>query len=271
MKILVVTPTLDESPWLGDTVASVKALAVAHEHVLVAPAAAGLRLAARFPGATVVSEPGGGMYAAINAGLAAVREWDAFTYINDDDMLLPGFSAVAAALRPRRTEAVLAYGRVRLIGAKGNRLGSIPVSPRPALNRELYAQRLEPVYQHGTLVSRVAWTQHGGFDPAFRYCGDSEFLARLCVRGVPAVRVRGEVAAFRLRPGQLTKNRPAMLAERARVDEKLGLRTVGLTPRHAWARLVFRLANLPVYAERIGRHGFKSFDDLLIQAGGDDR
>jgi GT2 family glycosyltransferase len=267
MKTLIITPTLGDSPWLAETVASVAALSLAHEHVLVAPAAVVATLTARFPATTVVAEPGGGMYAAINAGLAAGRDWDAFTYINDDDLLLPGFAAVVAALAARPGQPLLAYGCVRLIDAAGRRLGAIPVSPSPGLNRDLYAQRLEPVYQHGTLVSRAAWDQQGGFDPAFRFCGDSEFLARLCVRGVPAVHVGGAVAAFRLHRGQLTKNRPAMIAERARVDEKLGLRVADLAGRHHWAKLVFRLANLPVYAGRVLRHGFVSFDELLERGG----
>lgn len=267
MKILVITPTLGESPWLAETVASVAALSLDGEHVLVAPAAAVPGLAARFPGVTVTAELGGGMYAAINAGVAAAREWDAFTYINDDDLLLPGFAAVVTAMAGRGTQPLLAYGGVRLIDAEGRRLGAIPVSPSPGLNRDLYAQRIEPVYQHGTLVSRAAWEQHGGFDPAYRFCGDSEFLARLCVRSVPAVRVGGEVAAFRLHGGQLTKDRPAMLAERARVDEQLGLLTPSLTVRHHWAKLLFRAANLSVYAGRIFRHGFVSFDQLLERGG----
>lgn len=263
MKILVITPTLGESPWLAETVASVAALPVACEHLLVAPADAIAALKQSFPQVQVIAEPGGGMYAAINAGLAAARDWEAFTYINDDDLLLPAFAAVAAVMARHGDRPLLAYGGVRLIDSAGHRQGAIPVSPWPRLNRELYAQRIEPVFQHGTLVNRAAWQQHGGFDPAFRYCGDSEFLARLCVRGVAAVRVGGEVAAFRLRRGQLTKNRPAMLEERRRVDHKLGLLAGRLTPRHYWARLVFRMANLPVYAGRIARHGFVSFDELL--------
>lgn len=267
MKILVVTPTLGDSPWLAETVASVAALSLAHQHVLVAPAAVVPALAARFSGVTVVPEPGGGMYAAINAGLAAASDWDAFTYINDDDLLLLGFAAVAATLAARPGQPLLAYGRVRLIDGEGRRLGAIPVSPSPGLNRDLYALRLEPVYQHGTLVSRAAWEKFGGFDPEYRFCGDSEFLARLCVRGVPAVRVGGEVAAFRLHRGQLTKNRPAMIAERAGVDEQLGLLAPNLSIRHHWARLVFRAANLSVYAGRVLRHGFVSFDELLERGG----
>ncbi len=264
MKILVVTPTLGESRWLADTVASVAALPLAYEHVLVAPEVAVPALTARFSGVTVVAETkGGGMYAAVNTGLEAARDWDAFTYINDDDLLLPHFVTVAAALERSAGRPLIVYGRVRLIDGAGRRLGAIPVSPMPRLNRDLYAQRIEPVFQHGTLVSRATWKQQGGFDPAFRFCGDSEYLARLCIHGVSALRVSGEVAAFRLRHGQLTKNRLVMVEERKRVDQKLNLPAESKKIRHHWARLIFRTANLPVYAERILRHGFVSFDELL--------
>jgi hypothetical protein len=215
----------------------------------------------------VIPEPGGGMYAAINAGLVGVDGWDAFTYINDDDLLLPGFAAAAAAVEQNVASPLFAYGRVRLIDQRGRPQGAIPVSPWPALNRALYAQRLEPVYQHGTLVTRAAWEKFGGFDPAFRFCGDSEYLARLCVNGVRAVYVPAAVAAFRLRPGQLTKNRPALVAERARVDEKHALLAPQPPLRRLQARLAFRAANLPVYLGRIFRHGFVSFDQLLTRVG----
>ncbi|MBS0664177.1 MAG: hypothetical protein JSR48_13005 [Verrucomicrobia bacterium] len=269
MKILVVTPTLGESPWLGETVASVAALPCACAHVLVVPGPAVPAVAAKFPGTTVVAEPGEGrgMYAAINAGLAAVADWEAFTYINDDDRLLPRFARAADVLARAGRKPQLAYGSVRLIDARGRRLGTIPTSPDPTLNRALYAERLEPVYQHGTLVNRAALALLGGFDESFRYCGDSEFLARACVSGITFLRIRGgPVAAFRLRSGQLTKNRAAMVAERAQVDEKLGLLAGQSAFRRRWARLRFRIANLPAYVERVVRFGPVSFDALLTQS-----
>lgn len=267
MKIIVVTPTLGESRWLDEAVASVAIHPEIHAHVLVAPRALSKELAARFPAARVIAEPdsASGMYAAINAGLAAATDWDAFTYLNDDDVLLPAFAANVRAMVAAHAGPLICYGSVRLIGADGRRLGAIPISPLPSLNRALYAERLEPVYQHGTLVSRDAWVRLGGFDETFRYCGDSEFFARACVTGVPFIRVRGgEVAAFRLRVGQLTKNRPAMVAERASVDEKFALRIGSGNWSGGWARAVFRLANAPVYAERFARHGLVSFDELLM-------
>lgn len=263
-RILVITPTLGTSPWLDATMASVAHFSTCARHALVAPVSQVETLARRFPAALVVAEPGGGMYAAINAGLAASADWDAFTYINDDDLLLPRFSRVLEGLRHNPTGAV--YGGVQLIGTHGQPLGSIPISPCPALNRRLYAQRVEPVYQHGTLFSRHLYERMGGFDESFRFCGDTEYMARACVAGLPfRCATWRNVAAFRLRPGQLTKNLPAMQAESDRAHAKLGLPAPHITLAHRWARLVFRTTNLPVYLERIARHGPISFGELLAR------
>lgn len=268
MRLLVVTPTLGESRWLAETVESVATLRLDVTHLLVAPKPRVRELAAKFSGCRVIAEADaeGGLYAAINAGLAATAEWDAFTYINDDDVLLPDFATVVAAVRAGGAQ--LAYGGVRLMAGDGRRLGAIPISPVPQMNRALYAQRIEPVYQHGTVIARTAVEAHGAFDPALRFCGDSELLARLCVRGVNAgCATRREVAAFRLRPGQLTKNRAALIGERKRVDEKLGLLVPPAGVSLRWARWRFRIANFGVYAERIRRHGFVTFDEMLARLG----
>lgn len=266
MKLLVATPTRGDSPWLAETVASVSRCAPGAAHVLIAPSARCTELAARFPGVRVVEETGGGMYAAINAGVAAVAEWDAFTYINDDDLLLPGFGRILGRSE-KITGAAMVYGGVRLIDENGGRLGGITVSRFPAHNRVLYALRLEPVYQHGTVVTRAAWERVGPFDATFRLCGDSEFLARLCVAGVRAEHVGCEAAAFRLRRGQLTKNRDAMEAERAKVDANLRLLCGVPVVRKVWVRVGFRVANTALYAERMWRHGFKRFDEVLVAGG----
>lgn len=269
MKLLVVTPTLGRSPWLAETVASVAASAGDCRHVLVAPAREVASLAARFPRVRVEAEPGGGMYAAINAGLAAVREWDACTYLNDDDLLLPAFASVRRAVSALDGRGPwLAYGGVRLIDAHGRRLGAIPISSTPASNRDLYAQRIEPVYQHGTVATRAVIDRLGGFDATLRFCGDSDFLARSSHAGIPFVcATRRETAAFRLRAGQLTKDRAAMIAERELVNARLGLLVSQPSLPQRLARWRFRLQNLGIYLERIRRHGFVSFDTMLTRLG----
>jgi len=78
-------------------------------HLLAAPAEKQPELQARFPHTRVVADAGraGGIYGALNAALAvAGNDWDWFTYINDDDTLLPGFS-----------EALCEHGQLRGTGA----------------------------------------------------------------------------------------------------------------------------------------------------------
>ncbi|WP_221032513.1 glycosyltransferase [Actomonas aquatica] len=262
--ILVVTPTLGDSPWLEETIDSVATQTMPCRHVLVCPPEKVSALRQRFPGTEVYPEPGGGMYAAINAGLAAAGEWGAFTYINDDDVLLPGFSKVAKAAQSG--EAAVFYGGVRLINTRGERTGAIPISPWSRLNRRLYAQRVEPVYQHGTVFTRAVYDRIGGFDTDLKFCGDSEILARACVSGVRFRRASfGVVAAFRLRAGQLTKNLPVMLAEHHKLYDKHRLPAAKLGLSHRLARAVFLVGNLGVYLERIRRHGFIGFGEVLAK------
>jgi hypothetical protein len=266
LRLVVVTPTLGNSRWLDETVESVSRHAPGAVHVLVAPLSACATLKREFPSLRVVPEPEGraGMYAAINAGLAAVPDWGAFTYINDDDLLLEGFQEVLG--RVRVGQAMVVYGGVRLIDTDGRRIGAIPTSPFPSLNRDLYALRTEPVFQHGTVATRAVVEQLGAFDTSLRFCGDSEFLSRACVAKIPFVcATKGVVAAFRLRAGQLTKNLPVMLEEHHRVYNKHRLPAERVTWRHRWARFVFRVVNLPVYAERIARHGFITFGEQLAK------
>jgi hypothetical protein len=259
--LLVVTPTRNESPWLEQTVESVARLPFRCLHVLVAPTGAVAELALRFPHTQTIPEPGGGMYAAINAGLVVNETWRAFTYINDDDLLLSSFARLVERVSVDQPQIV--YGGVKLIRTDGSRVGAVPISSAPSMNRLLYPQQLEPLFQHGTVVTRPVVEQLGGFDTSFRYCGDSEFFMRACVAGVPFIcATRREVAAFRLRAGQLSKNLAVMGAEKYRLREKFGL-PQRRTARHRWAWLVFRAANVSVYLELIARHGFIKFGEIL--------
>jgi hypothetical protein len=261
--LLVVTPTLGSSPWLEQTVESVARLPFRCVHLLVAPAHAVAGLALRFPHIQTIAEPGGGMYAAINAGLAANESWGAFTYLNDDDLLLPPFARLAARVSVDRPQVV--YGGVKLIRADGRRAGAIPISSAPSLNRLLYDQGIEPIFQHGAVVTRPVVAQLGGFDASFRFLGDLEFFERACFAGVPFIcATRRKVAAFRLRAGQLSKNLPAIRAELRQTREKFDL-PQRRTARHRWACLVFRAANVSIYLERIARHGFIGFSEMVAR------
>src|ERR1019366_2114158 len=125
-------------------------------------------------------------------------------YLNDDDLLLPPFARLAARVNVDRPQVV--YGGVKLIRADGRRAGAFPISSVPSLNRLLYDQGIDPILQHGTVVTRPVVAQLGGFDASFRFLGDLEFFERACLAGVEFIcATRRKVAAFRLRAGQLSK------------------------------------------------------------------
>jgi GT2 family glycosyltransferase len=255
MSLRVITATRGYSALLGATAASVVAVPGAR-HVLVCPAAMGAELARRFPGGTLLAETGKGLYTALNTGLEATGDEEFVTWINDDDLLVP--AGVAAALKLLAADASLGavYGRVDLIDANGDRLGELPVAHRAEDLLPLIAAGVMPLAQPGTIFRRSALAAVGRFDPSFRLAGDLDFFARALRAGVRFAFLDTAVAQFRLHGGQLSKDEAATAAEHARVVDALP-RMPGLA-----ARWRFRFANLPVYLERVRRHGFVSMRSL---------
>lgn len=260
MSIRVITATRGESPHLPATVASVAALATAGQHVLVCPARMSDEMSRRFPACTVVAEPGGGLYAALNTGLEAPGAEEFFTWINDDDLLVPAGMAQALALFRVDASLGATYGRVSLIGESNRRLGELPTTHCPADLLALMAAGLVPLAQPGTIFRRSAVQGVGPFDPSFQLAGDLDYFVRALRSGVRFAFVNAEVARFRLHGGQLSKNEAAAASEHARV-------VAALPQLPSWgARVRFRRDNLSVYLERIRRHGFIRMKSLYRHA-----
>jgi hypothetical protein len=255
MKLRVVTATRDESSFWAEAASSVAAAAPAAEHVVVCPASRGAEMGKNL---RVVAEQGAGLYAALNQGLREeAGDWEAFTWLNDDDRLLtPGFGELVASLAARPDIGV-AYGRVALIDGRGARVGSLPVARRAADLPALLAGGIVPMAQPGTVIRREVWEKIGGFEPSYRLAGDLDFFVRALAAGVRFGFVPADVAEFRLSAGQLSKRRMEMETETARA-----LAPLAGGRRSAAALWRFRLGNLGVYAERVRRHGFVSMREV---------
>lgn len=245
MKILIVTPTLGASPWIGETAASIAALGGGVMHVFVAPLEVVSDLSERFPTARAVVEPGGGMYAAINAAFARVSDWDWGGYINDDDTLAPGFCSVVDACMDGSCD--IAYGDVAYISETGRRLGRLPVAGPTAVGAVLATGRA-PFTQQGTLFSRAVWERLGGFDVSWRLAADCDFWCRAVLCGARFARVRATVAMFRLHSRQQSADRTRMDSEIAAVHAE---HRVGLTrSRSVFGLMAFKAESLRCAIER---------------------
>lgn len=263
--LLVITPTLGESPFLAQTVASVAAVAarIPLRHLIVCPADRAETLADRFPKVNVLTEEqrGGGLYGAIERGLKCTDGWTWFSYINDDDLLLPGFAEVARAHLARGV-ASIAYGRVNLIDENACRIAPFPVCSNPRWFYALWRIWITPFTQQGTIVPREWWDRLGGLDINFPLAADFAFWAKAIESGAPFSYYPREVAAFRIRRGQLSGDQEAVRAEKREILRRYFQRRPGLAER-ALARVIFRAANLPAYLERISRRGVRRSETLL--------
>jgi hypothetical protein len=268
--LLVVTPTLGRSEFLGRTAASVAALPLDTLHVLSAPADRRPFLQTRFPHARVVPDagPAGGIYGALNAALRTVPDgWDWFTYINDDDALLPGLARMWARHLAGPEPAPVAYGDVETLDAAGQSIGRVTVAPDPSWVPALLQEGISPLMQQGTLFRRDLVRGLGGFDPRYRLCADLDFWLRAYAGGAGFRYYPIRVAQFRIRGGQLSGDTARTRREQAEiVATYLG---AALPPwRRRWTRWRYRASNLPRYLARLRARGPVTSYRLLETGGG---
>ena len=264
-RILVVTPTLGDSVFLDKTMNSVGTQLLDILHVISAPAEKQQALKLRFPRARVVPDAGksGGIYGALNAALDNITEsWDWFTYINDDDMLLPGFSEVFYRhMRSVASEPVI-YGDVDLIDESGRAISRVTVERDPAWIPALLKQGISPLMQQGMLFRRDIVRRLGGFDLRYRLCADLDFWLRAFAVGAKFRYYSKRVAQFRLRSGQLSGS----TAVTQREQDEIVKRHLPV-PVAPWivrfARWRYRAFNLPRYFERTRTRGFRTSYQLL--------
>ena len=134
-----------------------------------------------------VSEPDRGAADAINRGFA-LSHGEIFTYLNADDVLLPG--AVSAAVRSFDADVV--YGGGWWIDESGARIAPYPVRDFDAdlLARECF------ICQPASFLRREAFEHAGRMDPSLHLTFDYELWMRLA-----------KTCTFRRIPGELAESR----------------------------------------------------------------
>ncbi|HVW22535.1 MAG TPA: glycosyltransferase [Opitutaceae bacterium] len=264
-RLLVVTPTLGRSRFLDRTRESVAGQPLEITHLLCAPAPKCAELEERYPGVRAVPDAGpqGGIYGALNAALAAAPgAWEWFTYINDDDTLLPGFGEVCLRHWREAEPAPVVYGDVDLIDEAGRGLARITVEPEASRIAALLQQGISPLMQQGMLFHRRVVDCLRAFDVRYRLCADLDFWLRAYVAGFKFRYYPQRVAQFRLRAGQLSGSTAVTQREQDEIVRRhLPVRASAAELRRA--RWGFRWHNLPRYLERIRTRGFKRSYALL--------
>ena len=267
--LLVVTPTLGQSPFLDRTVEGILTLPVPYIHVMVCPAPDVEKLAGRFPHATVLADAGreAGLYGAINAALdGGGEDWRWFTYINDDDELGPDFGKMAKRHFEAPHPEPVVYGRVRLIDEQDGTVGFVTLERNPACIPAVLRAGISPLNQQGMLFHRDVVRELGHFDTQYRICADLDFWARALAAGHAFRYYPEEVGRFRIRRGQISGDVDLTSREQDEIARRLFPKAGGAL-NGLVAKWRYRFYNLPYYLARSRTMGWVSSYHILSSGG----
>jgi GT2 family glycosyltransferase len=199
-----VVPSLGARPeLLRRTLASIRDQALPGVHCVVVAGSEVPGLAADVAGlgAELVLQRTPGLSQAINEGWAhRGAEFDAWTWLGDDDELLPGSLLRSTGALVERPSASMVYGRCRYVDVDGRALWTA----RPGR----FAAAIAPwgpnlIPQPGSLLRAAAVRRAGVLDPTLRYAMDIDLFLRLRRVG-ELVYVPHELALFRWHEGSTT-------------------------------------------------------------------
>ncbi len=181
LSITLVTPSLNQGPFIGATIESVLSQQYpdleyvvrdggSTDNTLEVLASYASRLAC-------ISEADGGQSDAINRGLRQAKG-EVLSYLNSDDLLLPGALAEVADAFRRDPDVVLVFGRAEYIDAQGRHLS-------PCLTRADAFARLAQgcfIAQPAVFFRRRVWEEVGPFDEHLRHAMDYDYWLRVAER-----------------------------------------------------------------------------------------
>jgi GT2 family glycosyltransferase len=236
-EVLVVMPTLGKRlDTLEESLNSVTSqVGVAPRLAVVVPkSATRAREIAERVNATVVDDPGNGLSAAVNAGVAARKDETYYAWLNDDDFFAPGALRLLVSLLEASPGASVAYGACVYIDDLGRKIG---VSRAGDTASRILGWGPDLVPQPSALHRVDAVLAAGQYDEDLRFAMDLDMLLRLRRIG-PFVSTKEIVSSFRWHAESLTvANRKHSLAESEAVKHRY------LSPR---ARRVAPLWDIPV-------------------------
>lgn len=204
-SVSIIVPSLNQGAFIGQTVHSILGQDFGELECVVMDGGStddtlDILRSINDPRLTWVSEPDRGQSDAINKGLQRASG-QFLSYLNSDDVLLPGAVSSAVAAFDRLPEADLIAGDLLFINESGQEIDMLP--GQPFILAELLGGK-NRFNQAGAFWRRRLTERIGLFDESLHYCMDHDYWARASLSGAVIEYVPGARAAFRFHASSKT-------------------------------------------------------------------
>ena len=196
-RIAIVTPSFNQSRFLGATIESV--LGQGYPNVVYHVQDGGStdntsNLLERLgPALTWESVPDRGQANAVNRGFSSIVG-DVMSYLNSDDLLIPGTLAYVARFFSANPNVDVVYGHRIFIDADSREIGRAVLPPHDSKALKWF----DYVPQESLFWRRRVWTALNGLDENFHFAMDWDFILRAQEAGFKFRRLPRFLGCFRV-------------------------------------------------------------------------
>ena len=212
--VTIVTPSLNQGPWIRKTLESVAAQTYPRvEHVVVDGGSTDetVEILRSTPGIRWVSEKDRGQADAINIGIS-MSSGEFIAYLNSDDLLYPDAVSIAVDHFRNNPSVDLLYGDGTVIDEYGNALWEWLSRPEDfrllADYHFLWNDFTNYILQQATFWRRSLHGRIGFFDENFHYALDIDFWLRAGYSGARMLHVPRKMGLFRMIQGTKSLSSP---------------------------------------------------------------
>lgn len=223
-RITVVTPSYNQAEFLEETIRSVLLQGYPNLEYIIMDGGStdgSVEIIQKYAPwlAYWVSEKDAGQADAINKGWNRATG-DAITWLNSDDVLMPGCLETTISVLYSTPSVDFVYGDVYATDADSKILYRVQGKPfKPA---DILVRAYNPIPQQGFLMKRTLLETVGWLDPEMQFCMDFDYWSRLALHNIRATYVNKVLAHFRQHASAKTSTQyKTRIANRQRIFEKI--------------------------------------------------